>query len=460
MYLRPSEIRFSQDSIGRTFGCYTSHPYRPIGDTLDDIITGKINVNSIPTISVCKRNGHWFTADNRRLWVFQEAEKRGKCTEIHVKETFYIDIYKMTTINNGISVDVRGNPGGFRWKIMPVQKIQRMEFPKPIFSSTPKTPISSNHIVYERHVEELDRKKVLFAKYEHNVKTTNGWSTPKLVDSPYIEREISRDVKNRPEDIETQYCVQDNFNSKLKNEDVKQLADFSSSGFGASQRQEIAPIGERIYLKTQIHSTETTSVTTMEKEKLSKIGKTEDKDDVIKVSEMQTYPTNETFLTSNLEPVAQIKNRYSVHEDSDSENETLELELLDCSWGFNASQAQDNVSDQLHDISKSNSTDKNIDGTKEEKIKEYKWDKQMIVESVGNVFYVPKIPINGDFQSSNSEEYSLMGNMNATVTMTGAIIPQPPKNTNSKSIMLSFICLLIFVGLFVALGIIIDIKFA
>lgn len=120
MYLRPSEIRFSQDSIGRTFGCYTSHPYRPIGDTLDDIITGKINVNSIPTISVCKRNGHWFTADNRRLWVFQEAEKRGKCTEIHVKETFYIDINKINNKQNYKQWHISRCPRKSGW--LPVEK--------------------------------------------------------------------------------------------------------------------------------------------------------------------------------------------------------------------------------------------------------------------------------------------------------------------------------------------------
>lgn len=283
---------------------------------------------------------------------------------------------------------------------------------------------------------------------------------PKLSDSPYIEREISRDVKNRPEDIETQYCIQDDFNSKLKNMNVQQQTDFSSSGFGVPQRQDNAPTQERIYLRTQIHSTETIFVKTMEEEKLSKIEKPVDKDDVIKVSEIINYPTNEALLKSNFVAIGQTRNRYSVHEDSDSENEALKLELLDCSCSFNASQAQDSVSNELRGISKSNSTDKNIDETKEEKIKEFNWDKQMIVESVGNVFHVPKIPTNGNFQSSNSEEFSLMENMNATVTMAGLNILQPSKNTNTKSIMLSFICFLIFVGLFVILGIIIDIKFS
>lgn len=55
MYLRPSDIRFSQDSIGRTFGRCTSHPYKPIGETLDDILKGLINVNCIPGISVYKK---------------------------------------------------------------------------------------------------------------------------------------------------------------------------------------------------------------------------------------------------------------------------------------------------------------------------------------------------------------------------------------------------------------------
>lgn len=56
MFLQPSEIRFSQDSIGNTFGRYTSHPYKPIGETLDDIISGSV---TLPDISVTMINGLW-----------------------------------------------------------------------------------------------------------------------------------------------------------------------------------------------------------------------------------------------------------------------------------------------------------------------------------------------------------------------------------------------------------------
>lgn len=67
------------------------------------------------------RNGLWFTADNRRLWVFQQAKTRGKIEEIYVSVTFYINFNKFTTENNGMSVRVRGDPGGYLWKKEPIK---------------------------------------------------------------------------------------------------------------------------------------------------------------------------------------------------------------------------------------------------------------------------------------------------------------------------------------------------
>lgn len=125
MELRPSEIRYSQDSIARNFGRSTGHSLRPIGQTLDDILSGQCNVNSIPRISVIYRHDHWFTVDNRRLWVFQKAEERGKCDKIFVYKTSFIDDEKFTTTNEGRSVHVRGDPGGYLWRRYPVNKEQR-----------------------------------------------------------------------------------------------------------------------------------------------------------------------------------------------------------------------------------------------------------------------------------------------------------------------------------------------
>lgn len=158
MYLRPSEIRFSHDSIGRTFGRYTPHPYKPIGETLDDILTGKINVNSIPTISVYKKDGQWFTANNRRLWVLQEVEKRGKCCEIYVSETTFVNLRIFTTTNKGVSVLVRGNPGGYFWQTMPIKTMQSNE---PLASVPPtKLPDLPSSFHCQRYSEEIDNDEI------------------------------------------------------------------------------------------------------------------------------------------------------------------------------------------------------------------------------------------------------------------------------------------------------------
>jgi hypothetical protein len=73
MELRPSEIYYSQDSIMNRFGDYTPHGNTCIGETLDQLLNGHCNVQSIPNISVVQRNGKWFTSDNRRLWVFPHS---------------------------------------------------------------------------------------------------------------------------------------------------------------------------------------------------------------------------------------------------------------------------------------------------------------------------------------------------------------------------------------------------
>ena len=110
MHLKPSEIRFSQDSISNKF----DQPKVFIGDTLDDLIKGKICIIDIPVISVKKVDDKWVSADNRRLWVFKHLEKLGKCETIPVKEVRYIPPFKNSSKSDGLSVKIRGGgkPGG------------------------------------------------------------------------------------------------------------------------------------------------------------------------------------------------------------------------------------------------------------------------------------------------------------------------------------------------------------
>ncbi|XP_063397459.1 uncharacterized protein LOC134681749 [Mytilus trossulus] len=117
MELKPSEIFYSQDSIMNRFGDYTSHGNTYIGETLDQLLKGHCNVNSIPTISVVKKYGKWYTSDNRRLWVFRKAEDLGFLETIYVNEAYYLNENKFTTENGGESIRVRGRtPGGSLWR--------------------------------------------------------------------------------------------------------------------------------------------------------------------------------------------------------------------------------------------------------------------------------------------------------------------------------------------------------
>ena len=73
--------------------------------------------NRIPNISVFNIGGIWFTSDNRRLWVFQKAEK--------LRILSYIEVYNTFT-GDGRYVHVRGNnPGGHLWQRQMIEKVAR-----------------------------------------------------------------------------------------------------------------------------------------------------------------------------------------------------------------------------------------------------------------------------------------------------------------------------------------------
>ena len=117
MEIRPSQIFYSQDSILNRFGDYTRHANMNIGETLDHLLVGRCNVDDILTMNVMKRNGKWFTSDNRRLWVFRKAEEIGFFETVKVNVIYYISNNKFTTVNHGRSVRVRrSGPGGRIWK--------------------------------------------------------------------------------------------------------------------------------------------------------------------------------------------------------------------------------------------------------------------------------------------------------------------------------------------------------
>lgn len=106
-YLKPSEIRYTQDSISSRF----SKSKKTLQETLQSLLRKGIPKRDVPMIRVVQRNGKWWSFDNRRLWVFKELEKEGGCKIIKV-EVVPIDENewrkKFTTQNDGTSVRIRG----------------------------------------------------------------------------------------------------------------------------------------------------------------------------------------------------------------------------------------------------------------------------------------------------------------------------------------------------------------
>jgi hypothetical protein len=97
-----STIRFSQNSIGRTFSSGGT-----VRETIAGLRTGAISPEAFPPIRVFVRTGLTFTLDNRRLFVFQEAGVRIRTVLATAKE-IQAEAWKFTTRNDCLSSRVRG----------------------------------------------------------------------------------------------------------------------------------------------------------------------------------------------------------------------------------------------------------------------------------------------------------------------------------------------------------------
>lgn len=99
--LSPSEIRYSQSTISSRF-----RNGNPIEETLRKLLSQKITVDNIPRISVAKKDGKYYSMDNRRLYVFKRfEEKKGTKIKIECIETG-MQPGKFTTKNDGRSIRI------------------------------------------------------------------------------------------------------------------------------------------------------------------------------------------------------------------------------------------------------------------------------------------------------------------------------------------------------------------
>lgn len=102
--LQPSEILFSQKSIKHRFQDKNNQPGQHIGEVLDDIVQGRVKIQSIPKIEVINEDGLWISGDNRRLWIFKQLEHLGQVDKITVKHVKRINTKKLTGISHSIAI--------------------------------------------------------------------------------------------------------------------------------------------------------------------------------------------------------------------------------------------------------------------------------------------------------------------------------------------------------------------
>lgn len=107
VYMYPSKIRFTHDSIQSNFSDGHSIP-----ETFRQILWKKLTVEDLPLIEVMKYGGEWFVVrGNRRLFLFKELEKRGLLSQVKV-QTRNFDQYlfqtQHTSSNKGKTVLIRG----------------------------------------------------------------------------------------------------------------------------------------------------------------------------------------------------------------------------------------------------------------------------------------------------------------------------------------------------------------
>ena len=176
MEIKPSNIFYSHDTImyrfrKRLISTYFFRGRRrsrhsagiPIGETLDSLCDGDCKIEDIPKISITKKDGKWYTLDNRRLWVFHHYESflhktQNKLLTVPVDVVAYdeqIHGNRFTTTNGGVTIQIKGghDPTG-KWhkEINPVTpKVEEeqegeeiSDEPGPIVSNTRLEEVDSN----------------------------------------------------------------------------------------------------------------------------------------------------------------------------------------------------------------------------------------------------------------------------------------------------------------------------
>lgn len=162
--LRPSDIYYTQGTIATKFTNGT-----PIGQLIDDVVSGKCLISDIKRIEVKLVDGFWFSADNRRLWVFKQLEFLGHCPVITAKVVKRVYGNKCTSDVGGLDICLRGGDPGGTWfsKILEIKnKLSKDKRNTAIEKNTVQTGFSKVKLSKNNELECIESSKVPVFQYD------------------------------------------------------------------------------------------------------------------------------------------------------------------------------------------------------------------------------------------------------------------------------------------------------
>lgn len=200
LQLKPSEIFYSQDTISNRFGRQPPCKEKLLGTTLDELLSKSIVKSDIPNITVIMRDGKFYTADNRRLWVFKKAEEAGNVHEIDVKRGNSINFRtkngtKFTTTNGGISIRIRGDPGGVFWRKLISEPNVFLEDNEHklgnilLRAHEPSVVRKTEFIEYNKSASDVRRFSIFKSSCSNDFSHDTSDSISRNMESPICERE-------------------------------------------------------------------------------------------------------------------------------------------------------------------------------------------------------------------------------------------------------------------------------
>jgi len=177
IFIPPSRIRFTQSTVKSTF-----NDGRSLVETYEQLATRKIKKRDIPMIDVVEKDGQYWTLNNRRLAVFSQLERKGKCKVVRVRvrpptEAVTEWLLRNTTTNSGKAVKIRLMAD--EAEKCPAQELELFEdLLTGVEPENNRKPANWSRDQYER--EKIEKEESERAMRNPQISVPDGWGAKRL----------------------------------------------------------------------------------------------------------------------------------------------------------------------------------------------------------------------------------------------------------------------------------------